>query len=202
MTRKTHQCFALLTTGTVCLSIRHIDPSAMNTVQCLVATGVSMYAALLPDFDTQNSYISNTGWGIIFIPVWILQGIIKLLSFLPGPFQSKLKELAKHTGHRGFSHYPFTWLIFFLLVWVLMTPIEKAWGIPFEIIKSVRLGAVCGIFSHIIGDVVFGGVAVLFPFSKRRIQLSPFKTASFVEDLSFLCLLILDVFVYRCIFLG
>ncbi len=126
MTRKSHQAAAVLTSGTVCLLSRTFN-APMGFADCIVALAVSAYAALVPDIDTCESYISHTLLSILFFPIWILQSIIKLLARFEWKGRGVFTRIARHTGHRGLSHYPSVWLLVFAISWSLLTPLEARW---------------------------------------------------------------------------
>lgn len=202
MTRKSHQAAAVLTSGTVCLLSRTFN-APMGFADCIVALAVSAYAALVPDIDTCESYISHTLLGFFFLPIWILQSIIRLLARFEWKGRGVFARIARHTGHRGLSHYPLVWSFVFGFSWLLLTPLEARWGIPMHLVTAARIGAVSGIGSHILTDVFFGhrGVAIFAPFCNKKINLTSWVTGGTAEDISFVVFLILDFLVLKSLFL-
>jgi hypothetical protein len=200
MTRKSHQAAAVLATGSICLLARHFKPE-ISSLDCSIAIAVSAYAALVPDFDTTESYISRSLLGILFLPVWILQAVIRALSHIPWRGQEFFKRAAVHVKHRGFSHYPAVWLALFAIIRAVTTPIVHGAGIPMHLVFAARFGAFSGIYSHIVADTAFGGLCLLYPFSNKRIRFTPWRTGSVAEDLSFVVFLLLDFLVCKSLFL-
>lgn len=201
MSRKSHQAAAVLATGSICLLARHINYD-LSPLDCGIAIAISVYASLVPDFDTTQSYISRSLLGILFLPVWILQAVIRFLSHIPWQGRDLFKRIAKHTGHRGLSHYPITWAVICAVIWALLTPLERRVGIPYHLIFAVRMGYTSGLASHVITDCAFGGMRALYPFSNKRIRFTPWRTGSVAEDLSFVVFLLLDFLVCKSLFLS
>ncbi len=173
MTAKSHEITGIAATEGICLL------TSQKPAFALLACAGAIVGSLLPDFDTPNSKIGRK-LPILFFPVWLFHSLIYLLSLLPGPLQKGLKNYSRQTGHRGFSHYPITWLVIALILLPLlmnMSATVQIWIFP------ILAGMGIGIASHILTDMFFGGVSVLYPFYKPRITLSPFKTAGLAEKI-------------------
>lgn len=81
------------------------------------------------------------------------------------------KWLNKHGGHRGFTHYPITLIVFigFCLGFIKATPLKNNILLGFE---WFFIGACAGWASHIFLDLLnSAGVSILAPFSKIRFKL-------------------------------
>lgn len=147
----------------------------------------SSLGALWPDFDTPNSRIGHKLW-FLFLPLWLFHGLLSVLSHIPGPQRKLVSSGARLTGHRGLAHYPITWII---LYGILCTTGYIAVLLNIPLAAVLVQGTAIGVASHIAGDTIFGGVALLFPIYEKRIKLSPFKTGGIVEKLTRLVLLVL-----------
>ena len=192
MTARSHEIVGIAATEAVCLL------TAQKPTYALIACTGALAGALLPDFDTPNSRIGRK-LPLLFFPVWLFHAIISVLSYLPGPLQKGLNNYSKATGHRGFSHYPITWFIIF----AILLPVAKNADAGMTFWMPLLIGMGIGIVSHIVADMFFGGVPLLYPFHKARITLSPFKTSGIAEkivSLVFLIMLIpmtLELFIHN-----
>ncbi len=184
MTAKTHEAAGLISAEAICLTIG--TRPAFTALTCLGA----LAGAILPDFDTPNSKIGHK-LPFLFLPIWLFHGLVSLLAKFPGPFKKMLERYAKTLGHRGFSHYPITWFIIGLILLPLTISLQSDIK---AIVSPVLCGLGIGIASHILGDTVFGGVSLLYPFCDKRIRISPFKTGGIAE--SAVCIALLAGCIY------
>ncbi|SFS07895.1 metal-dependent hydrolase [Anaeromicropila populeti] len=179
----THRCGAVLaalaTIEIMSVCKVHIGIPEMAAL----ATG-SIFGGYLPDIDTPNSHISRK-LGIILWPVWILRIFIRIIrKIVPGT--SKVgQQISKAVGHRGMAHAPVTWIIVGTVYWLLYGQASTITskisilngGFPF----LLGIGIAVGIVSHLLLDMISGGIPLFFPVTLRRIKLLTMKTGGYEE---------------------
>lgn len=184
LTCKTHEAFGILT-AEAALGLT-TEVSAPVFIGTLI---ISAYAALIPDIDTPNSKIShNIFLKILFLPYRIIHGLLVLLSKISGLRKSGVKSAARATGHRGMFHSPVIWLIILPpLFWLLKSTLSAEW------FTTLSIGTICGIASHLLGDMVFGGIPILYPITDKKYRLSPLTTDSLAEYVVLMIMVIADI---------
>lgn len=138
-----------------------------------VLTGCAVLGSLLPDIDNRHSTISRK-WRPAGYAVAFGQGMIRFLSNL---FPAKQRQYIRSlVGHRGLTHS----LVPLILMPAVASGIGLAAGNPeCGCLAAAGLGA--GILSHLLFDMLAGGVPLLMPFSTRRITLAHIKTGGAAE---------------------
>ena len=142
------------------------------------ANGITVIAgavmgSLIPDIDNRHSAISRK-WQLTGFAVRLGQGLIRMVSNI---FPAKQRQYIRSlVGHRGLTHS---------LVPVILMPLAAA-GIGWVTGSAAfgyyaAAGLAGGILSHILFDLLAGGVPLLMPFSTRRIALAHIKTGGVVE---------------------
>lgn len=182
MMGKSHRLGAALAgMGAAVLMKQHVKEFQPISGAIILAAG-SIIGGYLSDADTPNSHIGRK-WGIFLWPLWLVQGIIKIVCQIPGPFKKQKKLIYKLAGHRGIAHLPAFWILLAIITsgatWLSMMLTGTTGTVSANVLLPVSIYN--GIFSHILLDAVFGGVMLLFPISTKRIKLSPFKTGGVVE---------------------
>lgn len=167
MTASTHRLGGLAA-GAVMAGILHTDPIGSG----MILAG-SMLGCLLPDIDNRRSAISFK-WLVVRALVAVGQAVIRGISNLfPKKQQRYIRSLI---GHRGLTHS---------LVPVILVLLAGAF-----IGRAVDIGAVgycaaggvaAGLVSHLLMDMLAGGVPLLLPFTTKRITLAHIKTGGAVE---------------------
>lgn len=170
-----------LAVGITLAAVSHADPANGITVIAGAVLG-----SLIPDIDNRHSAISRK-WQLAGFGVWLGQGLIRMVSNI---FPAKQRQYIRSlVGHRGLTHS---------LVPVVLMPLAAA-GFG-QVTGSAAFGYYAaaglagGILSHILFDMLSGGVPLLMPFSTRRIALAHIKTGGVAEWLFRLGLTM--VFVY------
>lgn len=138
-----------------------------------VLTGCAVLGSLLPDIDNRHSAISRK-WRPAGYAVAFGQGMIRFMSNL---FPAKQRRYIRSlVGHRGLTHS----LVPLILIPSAASGIGLAAGNPvYGCFAAAGLGA--GILSHLLFDMLAGGVPLLMPFSTRRITLAHMKTGGAAE---------------------
>lgn len=194
MTKKTHEAFAAMTTGAVCIALR--NNMGLNMFQTGLVMTASAVGCLLPDADDPRSWIGRH-LPLLCLPLWIVRFVAGCLGKITG--SRYVSDFADELGHRKVLHYPFTYFVTFLLVCGCLKLTKYGSGFP-AWLSCLFTGILCGIFSHILGDAVFGGVAIGAPFCKRKIKLSPFATGSVAESIAFILFIFSDIVVIKNVF--
>lgn len=166
MTGKTHSATGFFAG----LVISHYTgcPGAMTLA---MATG-SVLGGLLPDIDNVHSQIGSR------LPVveLIVHGCQRGIRLLSGILPRKLRENVRSmTGHRGLLHS--------LLVPAAMLLALPVIGNTNGIEKTFLIGMIAGNLSHLILDMLSGGVPLLIPFSVARIRVCNFRTGGIMDKL-------------------
>ena len=136
-----------------------------------MATG-SVLGGLLPDIDNVHSQIGSR------LPVveLIVHGCQRGIRLLSGILPRKLRENVRSmTGHRGLLHS--------LLVPAAMLLALPVIGNTNGIEKTFLIGMIAGNLSHLILDMLSGGVPLLIPFSVARIRVCNFRTGGIMDKL-------------------
>jgi inner membrane protein len=117
----------------------------------IAAGALSILGSIAPDIDNRKSIIGNK---------------MKITSTVTN----------KIFGHRGITHTPALLLAMFLIGVVALVMTDSWKYFP------VLCGFAVGYASHLFLDMLTkGGIPLLFPFSRKRINLTPFKTGGFFE---------------------
>lgn len=154
-----------------------------HTPQDLLAWGVILGAALIPDIDEPRSTASNPA-GLFgkLMPRWVQ-------TFLNTPFQAISSSLRSVFGHRGATHYLIWPLVCGALGWYYSLPL--LWWLAW------------GYLLHLLADwVTQVGIPALGPVRRRNFSILPkplrIKTGGPVETLiNTICWLYLLYAVYR-----
>ena len=123
-----------------------------------MATG-SVLGGMLPDIDNVHSQIGSR------LPVveLIVHGCQRGIRLLSGILPRKLRENVRSmTGHRGLLHS--------LLVPAAMLLALPVIGNTNGIEKTFLIGMIAGNLSHLILDMLSGGVPLLIPFSVATVS--------------------------------
>ncbi len=130
--------------------------------------GGAVLGSLLPDIDNGRSSISRR-WSVVSLLVSLGQAFIRGLSgLLPGKPRGYVRSLI---GHRGITHS--------LAAVALTAGLIVFVGHDFQV-ESVScytaLGIGAGMLSHLLLDMLAGGIPLFMPFSVKRIRLGGLKT--------------------------
>lgn len=142
----------------------------------LIISGAS---ALLPDIDEIKSKA-----GRVLLPVslifFILQSMIKMVTALTfGKLRRRIKENTAILMHRGICHYPITILFVSTaacIAAIVLSDNKRMWLV---MIAAFTIG----LLSHILLDIISGRIALLYPFSKKRIGIKMIDSGGVLEIL-------------------
>ena len=124
--------------------------------------GASIIGSLYPDADHQGSFMGKR--------LIISNAIFRAL----GGVEKRMSKKAPMFAHRGILHTP----LFVLLVTLLLSLLVPAIAHP------IVWGFGIGMLSHILLDMLTtSGVPVLFPLTRKKISLLPFKTGGTFEKI-------------------
>lgn len=170
MTYKTHFNFGVLLSLLI-INMKYRSP--LEYILCILIAGI---AALIPDFDHKNSYISNRVspiWLIVlFIYVIIYFDIMSLLILI------LWLTITYFSKHRTFSHSLLGLLLF---------------GFPF-IGTGILYPVLIGYVSHLFSDMLTReGIPLFYPFSKGKIRICNFITNSIYERLLLMIIIIVNI---------
>ena len=154
-------------TGMVVMQVTGISP-INSPVPYVGFVGMALLGSLLPDADQPNSTIGKELY-LVWLPLYIVRGLIRVFALIiPG-----LKAVSKVMAHRGIAHTPVFWATIGALAYLH----------PFIREHYFYAGALLlGVGTHLVSDMVFGGIPVYFPFSTKKI--SPgikLKTGGYLE---------------------
>lgn len=161
-----------LAAGVAAVQLLHITDSP---VLVLAVTGGAVLGSLLPDIDNPRSFISRK-IPVFSLLVGLFQGAARVFScFLPNKQERYVRSVV---GHRGITHS--------LTACLLVAGIMAAAGVLFRTPADsgyalLGLGVLLGILSHILLDMVAGGVPLFSPFLTGRITLARIKTGGVGE---------------------
>lgn len=124
----------------------------MEEPMLAVASGaLTVVGSIAPDIDNRKSTIGSK---------------MKITSLLTN----------KIFGHRGITHTPFLLFIFFAVVSITLLATGNMNFFP------LLCGFTVGCATHLLLDMFTkGGIPLFFPFTKKRINLTPFKTGGIFE---------------------
>ncbi len=123
----------------------------------------SLLGSLVPDIDNRHSSISRR-FRLASVAVSMGQLLIRGIS---GLFPAKQRNYIRSLiGHRGLTHS--------------LCPVALA-AVLIAVEPYVATGAMCGIASHLVFDMLAGGVPLFMPFSTKRICLAHMKTGGMAE---------------------
>lgn len=145
----------------------------VNIAEGMLLVGMAVLGSIIPDIDNPHSSISYKWRGVSWI-VTISQTLIHGVSHLfPKKQAAYIRSLI---GHRGFTHSLFSVAILTAgsLSW-------SAWAGLAQVGYYMAVGLAGGMLSHIVFDMLAGGVPLLIPFSTKRICLSHIKTGGVGE---------------------
>ena len=143
----------------------HIQADVMDSSILLFG---AVFGSLLPDIDNPRSSISGK-LPVVSGLVGISQQLVRLLSCLfPGKLRKNIRSMARHRG-----------MIHSLMLPLLLT-------IPLLFCKSgtgclLISGGIVGILSHLLLDMLSGGVPLFMPFFMKRIKLAGIRTGGLWE---------------------
>ncbi len=150
----------------------------------LIASAV--LGSLIPAIDNRHSSISRK-WPLVSLLVSAGQGIIRGISqIMPKKQKKYIRSLI---GHRGLTHSFFPVIV--LPVIVAMIGYGTGYG---HTGYNVAVGLAVGILSHLVFDMLAGGVPLFMPFTTQRIIFGKIKTGGVVEWLFRVALIL--VFLY------
>lgn len=142
-----------------------------NAAETAYLIGISALGSLLPDIDNPHSRISFKWRGIRLI-VSAGQSLIRCVScLLPRRQKAYVRSLI---GHRGLTHS---------LLPVILPAALNIFFVRQHIGYCITAGLAGGILSHLLLDILSGGVPLFMPFSTRRICLAHIKTGGIAENI-------------------
>lgn len=167
MTASTHRLGGLAA-GAVMAGILHTDSVGSG----MILAG-SMLGCLLPDIDNRRSAISFK-WPVVRALVAAGQAAIRGISCLfPRKQQRYIRSLI---GHRGLTHSLIP-VILTLLAGILAGRITDIGTVG----SHAAGGLAAGLVSHLLMDMLAGGVPLFLPFTTKRVTLAHIKTGGAVE---------------------
>lgn len=183
----THEIGALLLA--VPLASHIITPSAPVTIIGIYALG-ALTGGLLPDADMANSTIGRKMF-ILLWPAYLLRAILRVVCKFIKPLQKAVRFL----GHRGIFHTPFIWICLYGLANICCDFLQ------INILKVFLYGCMIGTVSHLILDLISGGIPLLFPLCTKRIHIPGIriKTGGRMENLICFCM---GTMLLLCIYKG
>lgn len=158
----------------------HLHP---YIIPIILLFGFAIYSSTLPDIDHPLS--------------------------VPGRRHMALSEfINSHSGHRGITHYPITWLLMGFIMWFLWRFISMPEWLDIVLLWSM-IGFLVGYLSHILLDTFnSAGIALFYPFWKKRVKIPTGlkvtkKRKSWIVSLRYLKGSdVFDNFVIVCIMVG
>lgn len=169
MTYKTHMNFGLFLAILFIFNLQIFDIQLINVFINIL---VVIFASLLPDIDIKHSYISNRR--IIAMPILIILtrfNIYKIILIVIW------YVLSRHYGHRKVAHSILSIILFLILFH----------NSPISIYFFI------GYTSHILLDMISGGVFLFFPIFNKRIGINLIKTDSMMEFILMIVLLVINI---------
>lgn len=165
--------------GGVAAGMAAVTVMQPDTVNTGILIGCAVLGSLLPDIDNSHSSISRR-----FVPAALAvsagQAVIRMASCL---FPAKQRQYIRCLiGHRGLTHS---------LVPVLLLAVS----LPFVGADTGRfavIGTMTGIISHLLLDMLAGGVPLFLPFHTGRICIAKIKTGGAAEWV-FRCMMFLFI---------
>lgn len=166
MTGKTHSA-----TGFFAGLIISNYTGCSETITLAMVTG-SVLGGLLPDIDNVHSQIGSRLPAVELIVHGCQRGIRLLSGILPQKLRENVRSMI---GHRGLLHS----LLVPAAMLLALPVIDNTNGIE----KAFLIGMIAGDLSHLILDMLSGGVPLLMPFSVARIRVCKFRTGGIVDVL-------------------
>jgi inner membrane protein len=129
-----------------------------------VASGaLALLGSIVPDIDNKKSMVGSK---------------MKITSTITN----------KIFGHRGITHTPALLIVFFAIIFGCLLGTGNMQFLP------LLVGFTMGCASHLLLDMFTkGGIPLLFPLSKKRVKLTPFKTGGIFEILFGIAIAILNI---------
>lgn len=170
-----------LAAGAAAAAVLHTEPLESGIIIAGAVLG-----SLLPDIDNRNSSISRK-WRVLSLAVTVGQAVIRGMSNL-FPVKQK-KYIRSLIGHRGITHS----LVPVVALPLITVLVGYSVGCAAEGVYAA-LGLAAGILSHLLFDMLAGGVPLFMPFSVKRVTVANIKTGGVAEWLFRAALII--VFAY------
>lgn len=155
----------LVTVGT--LQVLNIMNVEIKSLEIAVLTGACIMGAYFPDVDHPDSHISNKmsifimlTKVLVLLPLLVVHILNAINNFL---FFRKVKSDIFALEHREITHAPLIWLAFFIPI--------KIWCGNDIFCNYLFGGFFLGVFSHLVLDLIAGGLPLLYPFKLDRIKL-------------------------------
>lgn len=168
MNGHTHQVGAILSASILLPTVIQ-NESLASSLKGAIFLGGALIGGLLPDADMQNSTMGKRIYPVAW-PMYLLRSVLRLVAvFIP-----KFKAFTKTLGHRGISHSPFLWIVVLLPACILSN----------GSLRVFFLGMALGVLSHLLLDIISGGIPLLLPFSSKRVHIPGvrIKTGSWGEN--------------------
>lgn len=168
MMGKTHVAGGLLFGATASLIVQKNFPEIISQNEmlfCISTAILSSMCARLPDIDKKESTIGRKLWFLSW-PIYLLQCIVKIPAMLG---INIFKRASKGIDHRGFTHYPTTWLAITIMAAVLGRTIYKSNLTSFTqtFLISCTISLSIGILSHLAYDFISGKIKLFAPLSLK-----------------------------------
>lgn len=168
--------------GATTAALLHTD-----TIGSVIIFIGALVGCIFPDIDNRHSRISRK-MPITALVVSVCQCIIRIItSFLPKKQKRYIKSLA---GHRGITHSLVGSMVLPAIVILIGLLIKLKTGY----ILLASLGIFVGCLSHLILDMLSGGVPLFMPFSTERSVIAEIKTGGYMEWLFRLSLAAILIF--------
>lgn len=157
-----------LAAGVAAAAVLHTEPLGSGMVIAGAVLG-----SLFPDIDNRNSSISRK-WRVLSLAVTVGQAVIRGMSNL---FPARQKKYIRSLlGHRGITHS----LIPVVSLPLIMVLVGYSIGYVAEGAYAA-FGLAAGILSHLLFDMLAGGVPLFMPFSVKRVTVANIKTGGGIE---------------------
>lgn len=157
-----------LAAGVAASAVLHTEP-----IESGVIIAGAVLGSLIPDIDNRHSSISRR-WRVLSLAVTAGQAVIRGLSgLLPSRQKKYVRSLI---GHRGITH-SLVPVVFLPLIVVLI-----GYSLGYGLIGTyTAFGLAGGVISHLLFDMLAGGVPLFMPFSVKRVTVANIKTGGGVE---------------------
>lgn len=191
MTGVTHRAGAVLGSMVAAEILISINTEFQPIIGPIILITGGSLGGYLPDFDTPNSHLGRK-LIIIMWPLYVVQYIIKLFGYVPSPFQKSLNKLGRNIGHRGITHTPYFWMLLAIFYhYILLTTLNGILSLYLPQIEHYNklryyftlfgFGCLIGVLTHLLLDLISGGLMLFYPISKKKIKIMSIRTGGIID---------------------